>query len=281
VSLSCQIDWYEGDFGGQNLTDLGILRTLLITASPWTDRSSFSGCDTRDFKHSAEYHPGVTGADRRFLEYLLARRLLLSPVLELGSREIADQGGNTREAVMAAGLEWEGADIEDGPGVDWKIDLLDDHSVDAVDRRWGTVVLFNILEHLYDPAAALRNAVKLLAPAGRTAIITPTVWQLHDFPADYWRPLPDFYIEFARRNGLAIVEEGFHWILADKDLSVGELVVGSQKLLPARFPLGDRVFSRREVQISRVVNRAFSSLGRKVVFPYSALGVLLETKSAS
>jgi SAM-dependent methyltransferase len=218
----------------------------------------------------------MTPGDLKYLELIIGKQLLINPVLEIGSREVLDQGGNCRATVTAAGFAWEGADIQEGPGVDWIIDLLDDDAIRLIVKRWGTILLFNVLEHVYDPAAALRNACSLLDDGGRVVVITPTVWQLHDFPADYWRPLPDFYFEFAERHHMRVLAGSSYWILDGTQIPLTELGTESQKLLPARFPLGERVFGRKRLQYSRLVHRVFSTIGRKVVFPYSALGLVLE-----
>lgn len=44
------------------------------------------------------------------------------------------------------------------------------------------------------------DSLHLVKPGGLCVVVGPTVWQLHDYPADYWRPLPDFFIEFGRRE---------------------------------------------------------------------------------
>lgn len=217
----------------------------------------------------------MTPSDRAYLKSLLARGILHGPVLEVGSQAIEGQGGNTEATCQAAGLEWEGADIAPGPGVSRLLDMADTESVNAVGRQWNTVLIFNTLEHVYDPVCVLRNAVSLTAVSGHCVVITPTVWQLHDYPADYWRPLPDFYLEFARREGCSLISNGFCWILGDRMIDVDSLRVGSQKLLPSKGPLGEKVFGRSRLQASRAIHRLFNTVGRELFFPYSALAAVL------
>lgn len=121
----------------------------------------------------------------------------------------------------------------------------------------------------------------MVEPGGRVAVITPTIWQLHDYPADYWRPMPDFYIEFARRETLRVVEDAFCWLVEGRRIPVGDLRVGAQKVLPARYPLGESIFGRVPLLYSRAVNRALRTVGRFLVYPWSALGVVLEVPSTS
>src|SRR5215510_9746413 len=140
-------------------------------------------------------------ADRQYLGGLIADGRVAGPVLEIGSR---DWNGNMAPVVSEAGLLWEGCDIEPGPGVDFALDILDERAVMDVGRRWPTVLLFNLLEHLYDPPAALRNALGLVEPGGCCVVCGPVVWEIHRYPKDYWRPLPDFFVEFARRHGYGV-----------------------------------------------------------------------------
>lgn len=100
----------------------------------------------------------VVPIDRAFLASLLKTGLLKGPILEVGSQAIDGQGGNTEAACRAAGLEWEGVDLVAGPGVDRVLDMTDTQAVSQVEKRWASVLLFNILEHVYDPVTVLRNS---------------------------------------------------------------------------------------------------------------------------
>ncbi len=216
----------------------------------------------------------MTPNDAAFLEILLDRGLIRGRVVEIGSREVGAPH-NTRNAVTRRGHQWEGADVESGPGVDWVLDLSDASSVEALGRTWDSVLLFNVLEHVYDPTNALRNALRLVAAGAHLAIITPTVWQIHDWPGDYWRPLPDFYIEFARQNKLDIFDEAFCWLYGDGKMTpVSEMVADCQKLLPSREPNGAKLYGSTRLLYSRIVHRALGTIGRDLYYPWSALGVV-------
>jgi SAM-dependent methyltransferase len=60
---------------------------------------------------------------------------------------------------------------------------LDDAAVDAV-------LLTQVLEHVPDPAAVLREVARVLRPRGAIFLSVPFVWELHELPFDFWRYTP-------------------------------------------------------------------------------------------
>lgn len=220
------------------------------------------------------------------LEFLRSSLALVGPsVLEIGSRDWQGIGGNMRGTIEASGRRWEGCDLEEGPGVDFTIDILDDERVAGVGRTWPTVLLFNLLEHVYDPAHALRNALRLVEPGGNCVVCGPVIWELHDFPADYWRPMPDFFLEFARREGHSV--ESLAWVLNEhpylpwrppriRILPIADLMVDGQKQVPSRLT-SNAVYGRVRTVASVVVQRGLNLTGRVQRFPNVGLGVVLQT----
>lgn len=180
--------------------------------------------------------------------------------------------GNARHMCEKHGLEWEGADLEPGPNVTFTLDVLDAHAVADVGRTWSTVIATNLFEHVYDPIRALENTLHLVAQGGACIVVTPTVWEIHDFPKDYWRALPDFYMEFAERNGCELREA--RWIVGEQIIPWDELRSGQQKHAPSKHH-ADRIFGRRKSERSRLVHRLFQTYGRQTFFPYSGIGVCL------
>jgi SAM-dependent methyltransferase len=97
----------------------------------------------------------------------LARRLLQvappGPVLDVGAGEGALVEALRREGKEAAGLD----PFVSGPHVR-KGELADEE-----EGAWAAVVFWHSLEHLRQPAAALEQAVRLLAPGGVIVISVP------------------------------------------------------------------------------------------------------------
>jgi hypothetical protein len=211
--------------------------------------------------------------DFRYLEHLIHTGGIRGPVLDLGSRNVQNiELGNSRALCKRHGIAWEGADGEPGRDVDFVLDVLDPSAVAALGRTWRTVIATNLFEHVYDPIRGLENALTLVEAQGSCVIITPTVWEIHDFPRDYWRALPDFYLEFAARHDCTISEP--RWIVEDRLLPWDALMAADQKHMPS-VSYGHLVFGRWRTLRSRVVHRALRTTGRRTHFPYSAIGVCL------
>jgi SAM-dependent methyltransferase len=214
--------------------------------------------------------------DFMFLRRVIAEGVVTGPVLEIGS--LNHQGGDEGNAQVTcerAGLQWEGADMQPGPGVDLLLDLLDGDAVTSLGRRWNGVLLFNLLEHVYDPVTALRNATKLVKPGGTVVVSGPAIWELHDYPGDYWRPMPGFFLEFARREGLEVVPGSPTWMVNDRLIPLEALREGEQYLAPS--PRHSRAIHGRGAGAwVRTLDRAFRVLGRRqFVFPFCSFGIAL------
>ena len=198
-------------------------------------------------------------------------------MLEIGSRAWqGEEEGNARMVCEEAGLEWEGTDIVEGQGVDFVLDILDPDAVNAVDRQWPTVLLFNLLEHVYNPILALEHACRLVAPGGVIVVVGPAVWQLHDYPKDYWRPMPDFFLDFGERNGCRVPPELMMWIVEDKVIPMSRFSLGAQKQLPCISRPGVfEVWGKPRAYWSRAVHLAFRTFGSSTQFPHAGLGVVI------
>jgi ubiquinone/menaquinone biosynthesis C-methylase UbiE len=81
-------------------------------------------------------------------------------------------------------LEYIGCDIREGAGVDR---IEDAQALEFSDQSVGTVLLFEILEHLPHPHQAVAEAERVLRDDGFLALSVPFNYRLHGFPTDYWR----------------------------------------------------------------------------------------------
>lgn len=69
------------------------------------------------------------------------------------------------------------------------------YSIPAGDESFDSAICTAVLEHLEEPAQALREARRVLKPGGRGIYAAPLFWQLHEAPRDFYR-----YTEYGLRH---------------------------------------------------------------------------------
>jgi len=194
----------------------------------------------------------MTEEDRQYILQLLRAEILQSSVLELG----AGYGGSTcQEMIKSAGLDYVTTDVVAGEGVDFLADFESDACAQAFSgQQFGSVLVLNVLEHVFMPIRVLDNAVELTRPGGTVVVIVPSAWPVHNYPLDCQRLLPDWFIEFARRRPqLSLLVEHFVYVGFGP---VRAHARGKEIHLP---PPGRTDLHR---WYSRAVHRAFNTAGR-------------------
>ncbi len=200
----------------------------------------------------------MTPADEAHLESLLRRGMVAGPCLELGAG-LPDH--NSRKQLAAHGIEYVATDLEGD------VDVAADFTVpreslvrrfrDAGFDSFASVLVFNVLEHTFDPVTILDNIFALLRPGGTCVALTPTVWPIHSYPIDCWRILPDFYIQYAERRGHELVPGTLEYV------GVGPVELDDQGAAtlppPGRTP--------RHHLYSRIVHKLFNTTGRGMWMP--------------
>ena len=160
------------------------------------------------------------------LAYLERHRSLLEGahrVLEVGSYNV---NGNSKRFFVDRGAAYTGIDIRSGPDVDRVCDITDhgDRVVAILgEHLFDLAVCMNVLEHLYRPHTALENISRLVRAGGNVVIVVPLVWDLHDWPHDYFRLNPDFFREFARQSGMEIIKGTFEFSIRDTGVFLSDL----------------------------------------------------------
>ena len=224
----------------------------------------------------------AVGEDFLFLNQVIAAGHVRAPCLEIGS--LNHQGGpygNCKFVIESHGLRYEGADLFPGPDVDHVLDFTSGEAVRATfqGRVFGTVLLFSLLEHAYDPIRLLDNALSVLGEDGALVISTPVVWELHGYPRDFWRINPDFYEAYAERNHLQLVRDHFVYLFHGQARPVGDFARAGQRLLPS-MATGATAYGPVRYWYGRLVQRALNTLGRSHPFTYTALGCVLVKPTA-
>ncbi len=108
-------------------------------------------------------------------------------------------------------------------------------------KTYDTILMLDVLEHLPDPDAALRHAMRLLAPRGRLIITVPAfrcLWTTHD-------DLNHHFTRYTRRSfrqlahGVARIQQDrylFHWLFLAKLLVRAKEALFKTTPRPPRVP---------------------------------------------
>jgi SAM-dependent methyltransferase len=106
-------------------------------------------------------------------------------ILEVGAQDI---NGSVRSEILERGpREYLGTDMVSGPGVD-VVCRAERLVAEFGSETFDVVISTEVLEHVDDWRAAIRNFKGVLRPEGILIITTRSRgFQFHGFPADYWR----------------------------------------------------------------------------------------------
>lgn len=203
-----------------------------------------------------------------YVETMLGQLSGVKTALDVGALDV---NGSPRELVAKAGIEFTGADLESGQGVDVVIDItaaFDEVERAFAARRFDLVMSLNTLEHIFEPLKALDNMLSLVADGGYLLIVAPLVWELHDWPYDFYRLTPDFFKKYAQTRNAAILEGSLLLSARDTRRFSDDL-----KVLPEAFP------SKRLPRVGRFLYtalRRFVAPGLKECWPRTSVNVTFQ-----
>jgi SAM-dependent methyltransferase len=150
--------------------------------------------------HSSAYDIG-----KQFLErYCSAENCR---VLDVGSYDV---NGSLRQCI-GQNIDYVGADLESGPGVDVVIDTPD--VLPFENGAFDAVISTSTYEHAAEFWMLLLECARVTRPGGHIYINAPSNGVFHQFPFDYWRFYPDAgiaFVEWIRKNGhpISLIESG-------------------------------------------------------------------------
>lgn len=210
----------------------------------------------------------MTGDDLNYIRALVDSGIIKGPVLELGG----GYGGKTsREIIVGAGLEYVATDLKLAPGVDVAANFETGQGISDVEviGTFATVLVLNVLEHVFNPIEILDNALRVTGGNGLLVVITPVIWAAHNYPIDCSRLLPDWYRIYASKENLEIAESTFEY------LGYGTVHSHRSENGQDNFPVAheNQPFNRLW---SRLIHKVFNTFGRGMFYPsFLAIGVVM------
>lgn len=121
--------------------------------------------------------------DLKFLHGDLSREYIIAQTRD--ARSILDVGDGMRSHRTALKGRCESLDLNDIDAGDeklWRPDILGDVCQpfpDWMHQRYDAVIALAIIEHVYDPQAAIANFRSALKPGGRLFLYVPWMWRYH------------------------------------------------------------------------------------------------------
>jgi SAM-dependent methyltransferase len=84
--------------------------------------------------------------------------------------------------------------------------IADAATMPVADASFDHAWCFNLLEHVSDPFAVMKEIARVTKPGGRIAVFTPFLVHVHGHPQDYWRYTDTSLRQLAEHAGLQAVE---------------------------------------------------------------------------
>lgn len=125
-------------------------------------------------------------------ESILEFALRVARELPPGSLLIDVGAGNSPYRELFGHLSYESADWENSPhpGARAVDHIGPAHDLPVKDGSYDAVLCTQVLEHVPNPDAVIRELYRVLRPGGRLYMTVPLAWELHELPFDFFRYTP-------------------------------------------------------------------------------------------
>jgi len=139
-------------------------------------------------------------------------------ILDVGSRQCLKQ--STYRELMLPNWEYLGCDIQTGPNVDFV--QLGSYKIQTTANDYDAVISGQCLEHVEYPWLLIQEMTRVCKIGGFLFLVAPWRFQVHKFPIDCWRFLPDGMLGLARLFKLQVIAS---YILANDTWLIAKKVV--------------------------------------------------------
>ncbi len=208
----------------------------------------------------------IDKADHYYLVYKPLIRDLEFAVKKYGGERVLDIGcGNKPYEGMFQGIakEYVGCDVVQSDQS--RVDVICEATkIPLPDSSFDTVFSTQVIEHVEDHQALVREAFRLLKPGGHFIVSGPMYWHLHEEPYDFFRFTKHGFKYILEKNGFNVMEilsNGGKWAL------MGQVIIHT---MPARM-VRIRFFRT-------MVNRIFSYLDKKYLNEFSTMNYVVVGK---
>ncbi len=201
--------------------------------------------------------------------YLVYKPLILDleyAVKKYAGARVLDLGcGNKPYQGMFRGIakEYVGCDVVQSSMN--KVDVIcEATNITLPDSSFDTVFSTQVIEHVEDHQALVREAFRLLKPGGHFIVSGPMYWHLHEEPHDFFRFTKHGFKYILEKNGFTVLEilsNGGKWAL------IGQVIIHT---MPARLV--------RLKLYRTIVNSIFSYLDKKYYNDFNTMNYVVVGK---